>query len=131
MSNLAGVMTGLAAPTSLTATLNGSAENLSWTNKELAATGFVVLRNDRRGFCVLPTINSVPTLCSDTSVNSAHRYYYEVEAITSSMTSAPSNAASATTAMMAPTSLTATLDSSTVKLSWTNNEPAATGFVLL
>jgi fibronectin type 3 domain-containing protein len=132
MSNMATVMSALAAPTSLTATLNGAYVNLSWTNKEPAATGFLVLRNDGSGFTTLTTINSgSTTVFTDTTVNSAHTYYYEVEAVTDTMTSAPSNAAAATIAMQAPTSLTATLDSSTVKLAWTNKEPAATGFILL
>ena len=124
------------APTSLTATANGSSQiDLSWTAP--SETGFAVISGykiesspDGTSWTdLVANTGNTSTTYAHTGLLGATTRYYRVSAINSAGTSDPSNVDSATTdatAPGAPTGLTATANgSSQIDLSWT--APSDTG----
>ena len=94
-------VSGLAAPSSLSATAASSSQiNLTWTDNDGgAATAYDVDRSTTStgGFAQIATVGSGATSYSDTGLTASTTYYYEVDAVNATTTSAFSNIANATT----------------------------------
>jgi len=105
---------GTSAPTNLTATAVSSSQiNLAWTASSTPGATYSIYSSTTSGFTPsssnLLTSGLSGTTYSNTGLSSGTTYYYLVEAVSSSATSAPSNQASATTATTSPNfSLSAT-----------------------
>jgi fibronectin type 3 domain-containing protein len=129
-----GTITVPAAPSGLTAVLNGNQINLNWTSNSTNQTGFKVERASNSGFTqnliLLTTTAANVTSYSDSAVSVGATYYYRVRATNSFGDSGNSNTASATVtgAPAAPSGLTALVNGSQVNLSWTSNSTNQTGF---
>jgi len=119
-----------AAPSGLAATATGPTQvNLTWTDNSADETGFQVERAIGAGaFGVIATVGANVTAYSDTTVVGGTTYSYRVLATGAGGNSAYSNTATVTTpSVMAPTNLTARLNSgpTRITLTWTdasNNE---------
>jgi fibronectin type 3 domain-containing protein len=133
-SNTAAVVTPLVAPSKLTAVAQSSAWiHLSWTDNDSSAAGYVVLRStDGKNFSTFAMLTGVTTNSfDDKSVSPFTTYYYQVQATTAAVTSATSGIVNASTPMATPTWSPASVNQSSIKLSWVDSDPAATGFVIL
>ncbi len=131
------VVSGLAAPSGLTAAAASSSQiNLTWTDNDGgAATAYDVDRSTTStgGFSQVGTAGSGATSYSDTGLTASTTYYYEVDAVNATTTSAFSNIAHATTSgsgLAAPSGLTATEvngsnRAQSVDLTWTDNDGGA------
>jgi hypothetical protein len=123
----------LAAPTNLVTTATTTSVQLHWKDNATTATGYQILRaTDGVHFSQIATLTgATANTYTDARVASGHSYTYEVEAYNKTTTSAVSNKAAATTPLIAPTSLTATLSGLTINLAWTNKDTSATGYTIL
>jgi fibronectin type 3 domain-containing protein len=132
-SAAASATTPLVTPTGLTAGLSGSSINLAWTDNDASATGYYVLRStDDVHFSQFAKISSSSTEnYTDSATASGTKYYYEIEAFDAVTTSGASAAANATTPLVTPTGLTASVSGSSIKLTWTDNDASATGYYVL
>lgn len=128
-----------AAPSSLTATANGtSAINLAWADNSTDETGFKLERKTGSGGTYAEITGSIAanaTTYSNTGLTANTTYYYRLRAYNAAGNSTYSNEVSATTAAIpppnAPSSLTATAGSSSaINLSWVDNSTDETGFKL-
>jgi fibronectin type 3 domain-containing protein len=119
-------MTGLAAPTGVTATpVSASQVNLSWT-VVANATSYAVQRSTSSGGPYSTVGSPTTTSFSDTGLSAATTYYYVVEAVNASGSSVASSQVSALTAPAAPTGVSATgVSTSQINLSWTATTGAA------
>ena len=116
------------APSALELTaVSGSQINLSWINNSNIQTGLIIQRStDGVHWAQIASLAGQPTSYSDTGLTEVTNYYYRILAIDAAGDSGPSNSASATTGINAPTGLTATFVSRTqINLSWTNNSASA------
>jgi fibronectin type 3 domain-containing protein len=132
-SLVATVTTPLAGVSSLTATAQtATSVQLKWTDNDASATGYNVLRStDGSTFTMLIKIASATAVSyTDTTTTSAKEYYYRVQAYDTATTSAVSNTASATTPMFFPSALQATQVGSYVNLTWINQDPTTTSYIL-
>lgn len=129
-----GTPPALSAPTGLTAIASATKVALSWHapahDGGNPVTSYDVLRSNAAGGTFSQIGTSSDTSYPDTMVSGGHTYYYEVEAVTSAATSAPSGAVSATvgtvaTAPSAPRNLVAKAGKKSVKLTW--SVPSSTG----
>jgi hypothetical protein len=121
----------LAAPSNLTAVATAAnSVTLQWKDNTSTATGYEILRStDGVHYSLVSVQSSAGTVSyKDTTVLSDHSYDYEVLAYSGSTVSAISNAAKATTPLKTPTGLTATVSDASVDLTWTDNDPSATGY---
>ncbi|MCX6081565.1 MAG: multicopper oxidase domain-containing protein [Chloroflexi bacterium] len=118
-----------AAPTGLSAVQNGLQVNMAWTDNANNETSFVVERSiNGAGFTTFATIPANTVSYPDTTVIAGSSYAYRVMAKNSGGVSAYSNTVSVTI-LAAPTSLVATLLSSTrIRLTWIDNATTETGF---
>ncbi len=98
-SKAASVVTPLAAPTGLTASLSGLTIKLTWTDADSSATGYYVLRStDNVHFSQLAALNTgSANSYSDSATAYGTTYYYKVEAFNAIATSAASGVASKAT----------------------------------
>src|SRR5207247_7172615 len=120
----------IAAPGGLTATAPSSTTvKLAWADNATNETAYTVERSPdgSTNWTVLTsTLAANATSYSDTTVNALTTYYYRVKATNATSSSNYSNTANittpGTTAIAAPSGLTATAPSSTmVNLAWTDN----------
>ena len=125
------------APSGLTATtISSSRIDLSWTDNSSDETGFTVSRSTTPGgpYSDIATTAANATSYSNTGLSSSTTYYYVVRAVNAAGSSALSAQASATTSgtpPAAPSGLSAaTVSSSRIDLSWTDNSGNETGFVV-
>lgn len=110
--------TGLAAPTGLTATVEGSAVALNWTAVS-AATSYNVYRGTNSGGeAGSPIATVTSTSYTDSSVTAGSTYYYTVAAVNSSGTSEQSNEASASLGSNTLANGTYTVSNSAGTLVW-------------
>ncbi len=131
-SNPASAQTLMMAPGSLTITaVSINSVQLSWSADPSATTGYQIIRQDpgTGDWTVLTNVSPDNTSFTDTGLDAAQEYSYEVVAINGVTTSTPSNQVTATTLSAAPTNLTAMpLTANTVQLNWAYNSPNETGF---
>jgi fibronectin type 3 domain-containing protein len=126
--------TPLAAPSGLTTTVNGpTSVTLHWTDNDSAATGYTILRStDGVNFTLLAKVTGVATNSyTDAAATSGHALSYKVEATSAAAISTPTDAAHATTPLVAPASLTVSMLGSYVQLKWTNKDASTTGYNIL
>lgn len=120
----------LAAPTGLTATLDGLDIDLAWTAPATppAITGYLIERNvDAGGWTTLVADTGTTAVAyTDTAPTPGSTYEYRVSAITASGTSGPSNTDSAAVPLPVPTGLTATFNDPNVDLAWSAPSPPPT-----
>ena len=129
------VITLPAAPSSLAVVATGAMHvDLSWTNNSSTETGFAIFRApDVSGspgtFTQIGSVGSAPPSYSDTSVAPETKYWYEVTAVNGTGSSGYSNQVSQTTAIAAPSSLTATtISTSEIDLGWIDNSSDEDGY---
>src|SRR5262249_54056816 len=122
---------GPAVPASLTVTtVTGTSVSLSWPSSS-GATSYRVLRSATSGTGYALVGSPAGTSFTNSGLANGTTYFYVVQAVNASGTSAISPEASATTAPPAPTGLTATLSGSTsINLAWTASA-GATGYRIL
>ena len=112
-----------AAPTGLTAAPGDGSASLSWTASS-GASSYTVLQSTSSGGTYSAVASGLTgTTYTVTGLTNGTTYYYEVEAVNSAGTSAPSSSASVTPSAPAsppatPGGLTATGGSGQVSLSW-------------
>lgn len=121
------------APSGLTATASSTDGqiDLAFVDNSSNETGFEIERSNdgSTGWTLINTNAANDTTYTDTGLSEHVTRYYRVRAINADGSSGYSNTASATTNLIAPTSLTATGASSTqVNLSWTDNSGAESGY---
>jgi fibronectin type 3 domain-containing protein len=134
VSNTATAVTPLAAPTGLTINATSSTTIvLSWVDHDTAATGYNISRSsDGKTFVVIGKVNTpTATTYSDSTVSSTHTYYYQVQAFNAVATSATVTASPVVTPLMAPTGLAANASGTSIILTWTDKDSAATGYLVL
>jgi hypothetical protein len=128
------VTTQVAPPGGLTATAAGrTSVTLGWTANDSGATGYYVLRTTGTTCTKIATVtgNSTTTY-TDSSVSAGQNYSYQVQAFNGANVSAASNTAAVSTPLNAPSALSATASTGTsVQLTWTDNDAAATGYNVL
>jgi fibronectin type 3 domain-containing protein len=132
-SNVAAVSTPLNAPSALAVTAStGGSVQLTWTDNDTVATGYNVLRStDGANFTLVSKVTGATAhTFSDNTVSADESYYYEVDAYDAAVTSAMSAAATVTTPMAAPASLTATAVGGNVNLAWVDKDSSATGYTI-
>ncbi len=117
------------APTALSALADSATSvTLTWTDNAGNETGFRVMRN---GVQVAELTTPNATTWTDTTVNGASTYTYQVKAFNAVGESALSNIANVTTPFAPPTGLSAAaLAPRQVQLSWSDNAGNETGFVI-
>jgi fibronectin type 3 domain-containing protein len=117
-----------AAPTNLTATGTSSSQiNLSWTGST-GATSYNVLSSTTSGGPYTQIATTSSASYSNTGLSAGGTYYYVVQAINASGTSANSTQATGVTIPAVPTGLTVTPESSSqINLSW-NATTGATSY---
>ncbi len=134
VSNTATAKTTLATPTAAGfSTVAANAISMKWADTDPAAQGYYVLRSDGGAFTQVALITSNKTVSfTDTTVRANRTYSYEVQAYNGTSTSATTAAITLTTLLASPTALSATtLSGTSVQLTWTGNDSAATGYVVL
>jgi fibronectin type 3 domain-containing protein len=121
------------APSALTATVQGLTVQLQWTDKDSTAIGYNVLRaTDGVHFSQIGKLASgTAKSYTDTSIAGAQTYSYAVQAFTASATSAVSNIAVVATQLGAPSGLKDTHNTSSVNLTWKDNDSSAKGYYVL
>ena len=119
-------LSSLNAPSALTATAASSSQiNLTWTDNDGGtATAYDIDQStDGASFAQIATVAAGSTAYTNTGLNEGAKYYYEVDAVNATTTSAFSNIANAVTTLAAPSSLAAVDSSSSqINLSWTDND---------
>ena|GEM_PF-901938 len=112
--------------------LSDSTIALAW--QDIAGeTGFIVQRalGSNGPWTLVATLGSGVTSYTDTGLNEAKTYWYQVIAKNASGLSAPSNSLSAATQPSAPTGLTATVVSGgQITLTWVNHSTSAVSYVV-
>ncbi len=118
ISNEASATLVPAAPAGLTATATNASVSLSWA-ASAGATSYKIYRaTSPGGEGITPVAMAAASSYTDPGLNAGTTYYYEVAAINSAGTSTMSAEVSATTALLAPTGLTATAGNASVLLTW-------------
>lgn len=123
------------APTGLSATAASSTTiNLSWTDASSNETGFQIERSTTSGsgYTLVTTTAANATSFSNTGLTAATTYYYRIRAVNADANSLYTAEVSATTSSSvpaAPTSPTATAQSSSsIQITWTDASNNETGF---
>jgi len=125
-----------AAPSGLTITsVTSGSVSLAWTDNSNNETGFKIQRKQGATgtyTTIKTTAANVTTYTdNDSALLDGTQYYYKVCATNSAGDSAYSNEVNGTTPLINPSSLTATVvSSSRVNLSWTDNSRAETAYLI-
>ena len=127
-----GVTTAPAAPQGLSAVLaSPGMVTLNW-EASIRAGGYQVLRSvDGGAMATIASIGSPDQLSFQTPVQGNRLYQYEVRAFNAAGVSASSTRAQVLTPMAAATNITATAGLSGVQVTWTDNEPANTSYLIM
>jgi len=125
-SSTAFAATQLGTPDDVTATSNSTTSvTISWRSVS-NATGYYIYRSTSSAGAYSKYDNTTNTSYTD-NVSSGTTYYYKVSAYNSNGESQQSNAASATTQLSTPYSVSATANSSGITVSW-SSVSGATGY---
>ncbi|MFH0759146.1 MAG: fibronectin type III domain-containing protein [Bacteroidota bacterium] len=124
-----------ATPTGLTAVVAGETSiRLDWNDNTGSETAYLVERSltSGSGFALIQTLAANTQTYTDIGRAVGTPYFYRVRANGPGGYSAYSTEASATTALLAPTGLTAVkIDSISIQLNWTDNSMSETGYDVL
>jgi hypothetical protein len=134
VSTAALAVTKLNAPTSLVATAQSSNWiHLGWTDNDSNATGYVVFRSTNgTSYTAISTLtNGSAASFDDKTVSPFTTYYYEVQAKTSTVTSAVSTGTNVKTPLAAPTGLLPEIGQNSIIFNWTDSDPNAKGYLVL
>jgi hypothetical protein len=126
------------APTNLAARASGANVVLTWRNSTTNQTNVIIERTPANGtlsFVEIGRVAGTVTTFTDAPPVPLASYVYRVRAINIAGSSPVSNQVTFIAPFPAPTGLTGTPNtpratSKFVKLTWTNNAPAATGFIV-
>jgi hypothetical protein len=127
-----------AGPTSLSAVASNSTTiNLAWKDNATNETSYIIQRSltESSGFATVATLSANTTSYSNSGLNSSTTYYYRIQAVNSSGSSAWSTVVSAKTTSavppVSPTNLVASAkDCNTIILTWSDNSTTETSFDL-
>ena len=125
--------TPLAAPTGLSAAaLSISQIKLTWTNNSTAQTSESISRSiNGSTFAQIATVAAGTTTFTNSDLTDGTKYYYEIQSLAGSASSADYSAIYAVTTLAAPSGLSATAAStSQINLSWANNSATETSFTI-
>jgi fibronectin type 3 domain-containing protein len=113
--------------------LSPTSVQLTWTDTSTEAGYYVLRSSDGTNFSQIANVtNGATRSYTDATAQSGHTYDYEVEGYTTKASAAPSNIVAATTPMIAPASLAATVSSaSSIKLTWANKDTTTVGYYIL
>ncbi|MEN8203319.1 MAG: fibronectin type III domain-containing protein [Bacteroidota bacterium] len=115
----------LAAPGNLQATaVDQTTIRISWTDNSSTETAYIVERSENSGSGFTEIHTAVANVISyvDNTLKDGREYYYRVRASNGVVYSAFSNEASASTALFAPTGISATaVNEASIHLAWTDN----------
>jgi len=133
VSNTVSAATPLIAPSAAAATaLSNTSVRITWTDNDSHAAGYYVLRaTDGVHFTKIATLGSGADSYTDSTVSSAHAYQYEIQAYSGTVLSAVTGQIAVSTPLAAPTALAATVNPTSVLLSWTNNDANTVGYLIL
>jgi hypothetical protein len=126
-----------AAPTALSATAaSGTQINLAWTDNSNNESGFIVSRatSGSGPFAQVGVVGPGVTTYMDTALLPNTTYYYQVKATNSAGLSAPTNTASALTPIPPVTpsnAQPATITSTSIAMTWSDNANNETGYNIL
>jgi RHS repeat-associated protein len=122
----------LDAPTALaSATASPTQINLTWADASANETGFQIERSltTGTGFAVIATAAANAVSFNNAGLAAGTKYFYRVRSINATGTSAYTDETSATTNLVAPTSLLLTAASTTqINLTWADGAANETGF---
>lgn len=116
----------LTAPTGVSAALSGSSIKVSWSSVS-NSTSYSVFRGTSSGSEASYATGITTTSYTDSGVGAGSTYYYKVEAVSSTSTSALSSEVNETTKAATPTGLAATPGNASVTLTW-NASTGATSY---
>jgi hypothetical protein len=123
-----------AAPSGLTITsITSGAVSLAWTDNSNNETGFKIQRKQGATgtYTQIATPGANVTTYTSSGLLDGTQYYYKVCATNSAGDSPFSNEVNGTTPLISPSSLTATVVSTTqVNLNWTDNSSAETSYLI-
>lgn len=124
----------LAAPTNFSASVQSpTSVAMSWADGDSLATSMLVLRSgDGNKFTTIAKLAASAVSYVDRSAASFHHYTYEVEEANGASVSPASSGAAVSTPLNAPPAPRAVATGpGSVALTWSSNEPAATGYTIL
>jgi hypothetical protein len=133
-SNIANVTPVLFAPSGLSAnTESSSSISLNWIDNSIDESGFIIERRTTANpdWAEISRILENITVYSDEGLIPLTEYYYRVKAYNDAGYSDPSNVASSTPTLEAPSGLEAISSSSTsISLNWLDNTSDESGFII-
>jgi PKD repeat protein len=112
-----------AAPTSCTATyVSDSQIDLEWNDNASNETGYEIYRSvDSAAYSLLDTVAADSTGHNDTDVSADHTYQYKIRAKNDAGYSSYCETSIVATSPTAPSNVQASLEDSTITLTWTDN----------
>jgi fibronectin type 3 domain-containing protein len=117
-----------AAPTGLAATAGSGAITVRWTDQSSNESGFRVERSSNgTDFTTAASVGANVTSYVDSGLSEATTLSYRAVAFNAAGASSPSNTASATTPLNAPSGLAGTATTTTVTLRWSDNSAVESG----
>lgn len=132
VSGVAKAAVALSAPTSVHATAGALSVSLSWSGIDPAAKNYLVLRStDNKTFSTVATLGPSATEFVDTKVATATAYYYRVRAANTAAPAGTSDLVQTTTLVLAPTSVTAAVAQTNLKVDWKDGNRKGMGYVVL
>lgn len=121
----------LSAPSSLSAGATATSVTLTWGGLDAHAKSYIVMRStDNKNFSTVATLASNATGFVDLKVATGTAYYYKVSA-TNPANPSGTSAVQATTTLLAPRSLAASVSGMGVDLTWSDPNRTGMGYVVL
>lgn len=125
-----------AAPSTPSASyVSDSQANVSWSRAGTAGDAGTIYESQRvrrstdgGSFATVATVSATATAWTDSSVSANHSYVYQVQAVNVSGTATSGSSGAVNTTPAAPTTVTASREGDDIRVSWTDNAAAETGF---
>ncbi len=122
----------LRAPTNVQAATTPTSVTISWGGLDKSATSYLVMRStDGATFTTIATLGSTASTYTDTTVTSATSYTYRVQSRSAMAPAGTSATVIASTGLLAPRSINATLSGSDVRLTWSDANKPGMGYIVL
>jgi len=122
------------APTGLLATpVNEATIGLSWSDNTASETGYIIERSalSGMGFSLIYTTSANVTSYDDLGLDEGTEYFYRVRATNGVVESEDSNEASATTNLLPPTGMKASVvNEGMISLTWSDQSNLETGYII-